>query len=872
MSGQQNITSPIIFGGCYVKRFTSQLGFNSSPTSVELELIEGYPGVAEDVTNRATGFMYDALEPGRVSGLTVGAFNFAGIVQSWTRNFSEGGLTFTVKLVDPRIIFDAIPVVMGYDVVSTGNNYPNVLNCFGYYGTPSGAGITNNGVIFKPVRDYLASTGTTINLFNKRFNLVFDSGFADGTGTTNPSGIPPWYSLKSNLMTLSSLLNQVGADMGFDYYAYINPSGNYASTGVVSEIRINTIKRTTASNPTEIDTFLANTLASGTRKSYARGKELRTDATATVIGGAPFTSWTSYNSGGGEVLPYWGRSVDGSAIYSQGSYLSSGMVILDYITGSGVDNSLNHSSYRINFEKITINRTFQDSVYPPPALSLSTTTATTTGCYASENMLRAALFGQESWEAIFYKENSVAAQRIGISNQIFRDSDNLLNTPTEVREAMSLGIINASGRGNRTPYEDALISTVYDAFRTTAEQFYGKQWLLISNNNLTFYTNNSTWQSAGYGTTKEYPDLQYEPVSSAWCESGGYPSGINNHELLLASHSDVFKDEQGRLKAFVSIPTYRLPTVSFPYSIDTSLIPQGEYFIEQGDKLCLPISVEVYERHPSRFIATLNSTVQAATPSGGLQSYANQKAYKDFLYVMGFTEAQIGQYRLDKNIDDEARFGLAPARPMILPSVAQTYGFFIPVQFKNLTFGPWYASGVRPGGITLNTNSDLQPCTYGSHAYLDSVGRQTVAKAISTADVLDSADISIAGLPSYNIGTSIGDNANVTSISLQLGIDGLVTNYSIKTFLLPSVRVSKYLQDKITSVQNQANYNKREIINLNKIVKIEQNQINKASEVRDNVGGNSFGQTGQYSKATYTKRYYNKYLRGLAASGLISLV
>ena len=861
----QNITNPILFGGCYVKRFTSQLGFNSNPSTVEIELIEGFRGNAEDITNQATGFQYTSLEPGAVSGLTVGAFNFAGIVQSWVRNYGEQGETFTVKLADPRIIFDSIPVVMGYDVVATGNNYPNVLHSFGHYGNPSGAGITNNGVIFRNVRNFLASTGTTINLFNKRFNLYFDEGFADGTGLVNPSGIPPWYTIKSNVMSLSSLLNQVGNDMGFDYYAYINPSGNFASTGVVSQIVIKTIKRLNAANPTELDTFLANTLASGTRKGFSRGKELRTDASAAVMGGAPFTSWTSYNAGGGEVLPYWGRAVDGSAIYSQGSYTSSGIVILDYIVGSGVDSIFNHASYRVDYNKITINRNFAQDVYPPPTMTISSTTATTTGIYASQNMLRAALFSQEAWEAIFFLENSGAASRLGIRNQIFRNQDNLANTPSEVRQAVNLHILNPANRGNRTSFEEAVISTVYDAFRTTAENYYGKQWLLISNNNLTFYTNNSTWYNGGFSTTQEFPEIQYAPVNAAWCEHGGYPSGIANHVLLMSYRGSTFKDEQGRLRAFVSIPEYRLSSSEFPYGIDTSIIPQGEYFIEQGDKLCLPISVEVYEKNPSRFIVSLNATVQAATPSGGIQAYANQVAYQEFLYAMGYNNTTIALYNLDKHLDEESRFGLAPARPMILPSVAQTYGFFIPVQFKNLSFGPWYASGVRPAGINLTTNADLQPATYGSYTYLDTVGRQSVVKAISTADVVDSADVDLAGLPVYNLGTYIGDNANITSISLQVGVEGLTTRYSLKTFILPSVRISKQLQDKITSVQNQTSYNQREIVNINKLLKIDKNRINKPSEINGNI--NSFGQRSRYSKSTYTEDSYQNFVQRWVASG-----
>lgn len=865
MSGQQNITSPLIFGGCYVKRLTAQLGFNSSPTTVEVELIEGLPSVAEDITNKATGFMYDALNPGQVSGLQLGAFNFAGIVQSWTRNYNEQGRTFTVKLADPRIIFDNIPVIMGYDVLSTGVSYPNVLHSFGYYGNPRDAGVTSNGVIFKNVRNFLATGTTRINLFNKQFNLVFGSGFNDGTGTLNPNGIPPWYKIQSNMSSLGSLLGQVGRDMGFDYYVSIYPSGNYASTGVISQININTIKRTNTASSTEIDDFLTAAVSSGTRKSESRGKELVTDSTSALVAGAPLTLWTSYNSAGGEVLPYWGRAADGSLVYSQGSYQSSGIVLLENITGSGINTILGNSAFRVTYDKVTINRNFSDSVYPPPSMSITTSTDTATGCYASENLLRAALFSQLAWEALFYKEQQSRAILLGIDSDVFMDASMFATTEQNILNALSLSLTNTNARANRDPFVSARIGAVYDAFRNTAQNYYGKQWVLISNNHLSFYTNNSKWATDGFSYTEEFPSLEYSPVSSAWCESGQYPSGIDNHEILLATRTEVFKDEQGRLKPFLSYSGYNTAQSNFPYPIDISVLPRNGYLIEQGNKLCLPISVDVYERQPYKFIVTVNSELQGFTASGDYPQYANQQAYMSFLYAMGYNDSTIAQYNLHKNIYDESEFGLAPAKPLLPKSVAQNYGFFIPVQFKTFNFGPWYASGARPGGINIQSNGDLQPATYGSYSYLNTVGSQTVAKAVSVVDVVDNAEITLAGLPVYNIGDTIGINSNITNISLQYGTDGLTTNYTIRTFALPAVRISKSLQDKITLAQNIANKNNSELVNFNNRVVFNSRKIQKESDF-DIFGSKSKNKEEGYTTPLWMQA--RRWLVGVLASGV----
>ena len=836
---QQDVTSKIIFGGGYLKRLTAQLGLNSTPSTVELEVIPGYD--AEAITDNATGFDLANLEPGKTSGITIGQFKFVGIIQSWLENYSTAGLTYTVRMADPRILFDNVPVVIGPGVVNaSGSNYANILNSWAFYGTPSGAGLTDNGIIFRNVRDYLSSTGTTINVLDKRFNLVFSSDFNDGTGVLNPTGIPPWYTIKANVVSLTQLLSQVGEDQGFDYYCYITPTGYTTSTGVINNIQIATIKRLNAADPSGIDNFIAGATASGTRIAYSRGKELRLDSNAAVISGPPLTLWTSYNSANGEVLPYWGRANDGSAVYSQGSILTArkAIVLLDNIYGSGVNNTLNHSAFRVSYDKYTINRTFTPNVFPP-VMSVSGPTPTdVTGYYATENMMRAALYSQEAWEAMFYREDQAAAQQLGIANAEFRsptDLENIINSKGDLQRALRLSVISPSGKGNRDPYTHALINAVYENFRTTADTYYGRQWILASNVSHSVFANNSRWEHDGYASTSNYPTLEYAPVGAAWAEIMSAPSGINNHDVLVALRSSTFKDEQNKLRAFVSIRDYTntVGNTNMRYPVDTSIIPPDQVCIDNG-KLCLPIQVEVYEKKPSRFIVSLPVSVQGTIATSG---NPDQHAYKEFLFAMGYSQTQIDKYGLMKNLNDNNVYGLAPARPYIIDSAAQTYGFFIPVEFATKNFGPWANTALKPLGINLITDNDLQPATFGGYSYLESAGNQTAAKVVSTAYIVDSADLNIAGLPDYNLGENIGDNGNITSISIQYGVDGLTTAYTIRTFALPNVRNSKLLWDKIIRNQNKISYSQRELVDINKrIEKIDSGQVNTVREIKEAVG------------------------------------
>ena len=93
--------------------------------------------------------------------------------------------------------------------------------------------------------------------------------------------------------------------------------------------------------------------------------------------------------------------------------------------------------------------------------------------------------------------------------------------------------------------------------------------------------------------------------------------------------------------------------------------------------------------------------------------------------------------------------------------------------------------------------------------------------------------MTLAGLPIFNLGANVGDNSNITSISFQVGQEGLVTNYSLRTFAVPPGKPSKLLTDKISEVYNETHKNKKDIVNLNKFIGKERNTtITKVSEIQ----------------------------------------
>ncbi len=828
----QDISSPTVFLGGYIKRCSATLGLNNNPTSVEVELVSGSPTNSYDIAHNATGFDYTGALPGKISGFSIGAFNFLGLIQSWSENYSSAGRTFNVKLSDPRIIFDNIPVVIGPNVLATGfNSVPNILNCFGYYSNPSGAGLTSNGTLFDRIKNYLESSGR-VNCYGKPLSISLGSGFQKATGTNSYDGVPYWYTIQGTDISLGNLLQQVATEQHFDYYVSIDVSGYNPSNSVASPLTVKTIKRSSTTSSSEILNYVNNASTSGVLISYRRGQELKSEPNAVVVAGSPQTVWFSCNTS--NIYPSWGRALDGSLIFNP-SVPDSGIITLDHLTGTGVAQLFNSSLFRVDYLQYTISRNFGSDIYPG-RVSVGSATYTSTGYYASEKLLRAALFNQDSWESILFKDYKTTAETLGIYYQKFRERSSLpsgLTSPDAVKK--SLSIVNVSGLRKQSLVQQAVTTAVYEATRAVAENFYGKSYIAQMDTSYTPFISNWLGINA-FSFDNGYPEVEYDVAGSAWSEVStvGIPSGINNHVALHSSRHPSFKDESNKIKPFLSIPSFTSSSNSnFPYPIDMSNLSNDSFFIEQGDKLCIPISTELYERYPKYVLFNISPTVQGMTPGFFAASgTVSLGSFFDFLSEMGYSQTEI----VTQNFINSAAngvYGLAPPRLMRPTSSPDNYGLFIPIQRKVATFGPWIATGTRPGPVTFNSQSDLTPERFGSYTNLDTAGNITSIKSQSVSDILDSAEITLAGLPVFNLGDLIGSNSNISSIAIQYGADGLTTSYGIRTYNLPEIKNSRVLNNRINKIFLDGRKEGKPKVDINQAVRDLMSKNNNTAQIKD---------------------------------------
>lgn len=846
----QDVTGALPFLGCYVQKVSTSLGFNSQESTLDLTLVAGDPNNSDDAAGSftdgviVTGFLEDQALPGTMSSLSWGSLNFAGLIQNYTESFSSAGRTYKVKMVDPRTIFDNVFIsIDGRGSIPSGVTIPqNYFDLIHYYGNDIDADINEYGASFNKIYNFINDASSfIINAFGHQFSLQLTSGFiVSATG----SAIPTWYRIPGSQISLSELLTKVSNDFSFDYYAHADYNSYVANPTGVTPIIFRTINRVDATGVTnEITDIITSNTTSGTMISYNRGKELKTDPSTSVVLGAPYRNWhtplqTDSPSSTNQIYRFWGLGPFDLPLVSKHNS-DGGPVLLDHIVGDYAVSGLSGETITLRGYVTSIDPTYQDY---PPEVNVTVSSYITTGYIASERTLQASLHSQVSWETFLFQDHQTFAENLGILECRFRTASEYQSVKTNLENSgvffTNINIIPLEKQTdniiNRTNKQEALIAAVYEATRNIADTFYGKAWMVK------LPTSNWIRQTTFYSTDR-YQETEYEIADSAWSQTfggGGYPSSVTNHALLNDSDSSIFKDDKGRLKAFVSLKDFDTLylTNGFPFPIDTSKLPRDELFYEYDHKLVIPIQVEQYRSYPASGILQLSTPLEAKIEGSG---YDQKYAFHRFLTELGYDEVTIvsGEFM---SRSEASSYGLGNIRVPFIETVPENHGIHIPIQSKLYRYGPFVSSGDRAGGLNIIIDDSLEPSTYGSNSGFNTAGNQIANNSVNTTTIVDFGDITLAGLPVYDIGEQISNSTNVTSVNTQYGPQGLTTTYTLRTYSDPIVQKSKLLQNKILKIALSLNRVSKDITNLDKIInENRQENIYKPSDLFKFSGGGS---------------------------------
>lgn len=827
----QDITSPIIFGSGYVKRLSSSLGFGTSPTIVELEIVDDPDGQLGTQLN----FASTQLVPGNISGIHIGNFHFNGVVQSWQKQYSVNGITHNVKLSDPRIIFPDVyliangrgPSLPSQANIAVGTGIYNVINVWDYYGNDPAAQYNEHGMPWNKIKHALESTGL-VTVYNKQFRLVFSTGFTS----------PDYYRINGDDFSLDACLNTVANALGIDYFVEIDPTGYIHNTGL-NNIYIRSVQRQITATGSNIFDYITEKQSDGTLISYTLGQELRNGPTDVILLGANKRFIQTFT----DTFPSYGRTAEGRILTGAGNSVSLGASF------KALDDPDRHSGYVILENIVTSNpsllsnlptispegktRYLTSTSYPPGA-TVDELTNAIVGYRPTENVMRAALFSQASWEAILFKEQQEIAKKLQISGIAIRlpedstqwISTNFVNPFTSAPKMRSERL----GGVHRTREQEAIIRLFYESTKSVADTYYGKEWLINLPVNYDAFVEDS---ADGAGLKFRYG---YRIADAGWYENA--PS-----ELKHAGNVN-FRTENGLHKAHILLNDARLnqsagaviknpdgnnfDSYSYNLQIDLSHVSKEKY-LESGNDIYLACDVEQDATNLARAIVRIDNPIEFAlaievNPSVGsfkdaigsdinytVSATGIPSSYLEFWLAMGASNA-IQLNNLSQIYDNNRDLGLAPQRLTYIDLVQ------VPIENELSVYGPFYATGIYHGGTNVIRDDSLAPWTYGGYSSMNTAGQALANMSLMNRTVIDVASFSVAGLPEYGLGDLLGENANISSISMSLGTDGLVTSYSLQTFISPLTRMAKVLHYKTDELKILTNKIKKDIINLDKMI------------------------------------------------------
>lgn len=800
----QDITSPYYFGGGYIKDFGALLGFGSTPSQCDIVTVVD--------TDSGQAFTTGLLDPGAISGITVGNFKFMGIVQLWKEHYGVDGFTYSTKLVDPRVMFNDVMVLFKgtgpqlpvAPFVDNGSGIRNIINVYNVFGNDYAADYNENGMAWNNIIFALENTSGYLNIYNKPFRLDFDTGW----------DAPAYLRINAQESTLTSLLDTAAAQLGIEYFVEIDYDTYVASTGVVSKINVRSIDRSSSATPgINITSFLNGHKASGVLIGYQKGRELRNGPTQVIVQGANYNYMYSTD----DYIPCYGRAANGTlltggdnnttytTIADDDADRHDGFVMLDnLIVTPEIQELIDIGD--LNFPTLTSQgktRKMIGSVYPPMILDV-TLSNSVVGYRPTENVMRAALFSRESWETLLYYEQQTVAEDLGIFGMYVKGQSTITS---ELRERNNQIRIEALDNITleRTEIQEAIIQLFYDTTRQVADEYYGKQFVV--NLPLGRFNVGST---TGLGTTINFR-YGYRVVDSAWWENASLTMKALGNRTLRETDGRhkahlLYDDYTSELSPFTEIqyPTTRATIESGLY-LNVDRLDKGNYIIDSS-AIRVSCSVEQDYTNLGRAIVTLSQPLELVEARTG----DIPASYVQFWKALGYNDLLIyGPSGVGVATDLYDKYGLAPIR------LKRFDGFYIPLEDETRRFGPYVASStVRAGGTSYIVDDSLTPWNHGGVTYMNTAGNGIANAAISDKIVIDNASFSIAGLPNYNMGDIIGDNNNITQMNFTFGPQGLISTYSLQTFSNPLMRYQKQTNTKLNKISVLSNRAYKETINL----------------------------------------------------------
>lgn len=293
------LSEPIKFLGATVLAFNSGLGLGSSPSTLQVTVVEDCQAEPPDSfrCNLAEDHE-DYIGVGDPAYFTAGSFTFGGVITGWDVKKDTGGKVFTVRLEDPRtLLSNMVVVVDSYNgPPKEAANYVNVYHHL-EQGLCSDFGLsfnTDQGTPYLKIMEalveidpYLCAPHHSIQGGGNSYKVEWN----DFPGRVN--NLPEFYRIQGPGVPLLELLTQACDMAGCEFYVYMEEQGGE------NVIRVGLIDL--KNQPTSFLEVVNAYQGQATELSY--GQELRNEKTKTMMIG----DYVHYMSYVDRFYPYFGE-------------------------------------------------------------------------------------------------------------------------------------------------------------------------------------------------------------------------------------------------------------------------------------------------------------------------------------------------------------------------------------------------------------------------------------------------------------------------------------------------------------------------------------------------------------------------------------
>ena len=848
--GPQNITGPVehtLFLGCSVVDFSCTMGWNEQASSIDVTLVEDpctapsshpknyypLPGQSRTTTSADPGFIYPTI--GAPVYFRVGSFEFAGVVQSWSRKNDTGGNpTFQISITDPRFLLENLQIIVS-DYADSVSNVYNLINAYGYleslgyycpnsfignaaFGSPADAfgGAANNdeGTPWSKVRDatqalltgnihpkfspygfavYRGNNPNNFGALGGMGALLADSFNAQTQADFNSGGYlanyyvdlseipfsPLYYRIAGPSTTLMAMVSQICDDAGCDFFVELIVTGSGDKV-----IKVRTAKRKLQPVLGQIELYV-DAQDEVTTKNI--GRELRNEPTS-VFGYGGYIESIYSQEDEVRINQYWGKDS-----------FNNTMNAVEVRNQHNMDPSIPEWWVDLDITPLTVNLT---------------TPIVASTVQISETEMRMAIASYDSWReyALFTGTSfGLHMRTLGPNGQksILKKQKSDDNVIEDAAFNQRITVNSDLGIGNPARKDAEDMAKIHKYIAGYADLYYGKQFMIAL-------------PLICYAFDDDSNRFQFSDNPNP---AGGWPS-VNTTGILGLSYPNgtglhFFFTEKDKVN----------PILKYIPGSGSGALTQGDNFIYQNNNLYVKGQTQeeiVWDSGAPHALLTIDSPVTFS----GLENDAPPEFGAFFKICLG--EVAEKKNVINKDIlGGKSAFALPLEKKRIKPA-----GAAVPMVSNTNRYGPWFKQG-PPGPVNLVTDDQLVPWEYGGYTLMNLAAAEKVNEAVTFMQVGERGSFTIPGYPVKSLGQEIRatqslmtnyslqnssftiNNSpvsyqyvatqpmdgtfgpNITQISTSVGSNGLTTTYTLATFTPSFGRMSKINANRIKKVAQQ---------------------------------------------------------------------